>query len=129
MLKIWLAIGLAVSAAVVSMIAGIMHGTRLPVVLYRVFVSAVCLGGTGFLVGVLYERKILPYLAAKVLTGNKETNGKDVAAQSDSKTDHKTGDIGNIDETQDDNSEVQEEPSDFAPFTTDNFKRVSPPNS
>lgn len=128
MLKIWLAIGLAVSAAVVSMIAGIMHGTRLPVVLYRVFVSAVCLGGTGFLVGVLYERKILPYLAAKVLTGNKETN-ENAAAQSDSETDHETCDIGNIDEIQDDNSEAQEEPSDFAPFTTDNFKRVSPPNS
>lgn len=131
MLKIWLALVLAVSAAVVSMTAGILHDTRLPVVLYRAFISAACLGGIGFLLGVLYERTLLPYLAARILKQRQADNaGEDeVKKPAESEADEETSDIESTDADEAEQLKAQEEPSDFAPFTTDQFKRVSPPNS
>lgn len=125
MLKIWLAIGLAVTVAVIVIIMGIMNHARFTVILYRTIVSIGIFASCGYILGMICETNFLPY-AKKLL----ET---DVNNQDDHSADDMMQAPDNEDENMDDFSadlSENEKNTDFAPFTTDNLKRVvSPPNS
>lgn len=125
MLKIWLAIGLAMTVAVIIIFMGIMNQARFTVILYRTIISIGIFASCGYILGMIYETKFLPY-AKKLL----ETDVNNQEHQRDEDTVQATGkDDNSIDDYSDDLAEKKEE-ADFAPFTTDNLKRVvSPPNS
>lgn len=125
MLKIWLAIGLAMTVAVIIIFMGIMNQARFTVILYRTIISIGIFASCGYILGMIYETKFLPY-AEKLL----ETDVNNQEHQSDEDTLQATGkDDNSMDDYSDDLAEKKEE-TGFAPFTTDNFKRVvSPPNS
>ncbi|MBP2629378.1 MAG: hypothetical protein H6Q70_6 [Firmicutes bacterium] len=125
MLKIWLAIGLAMTVAVIIIFMGIMNQARFTVILYRTIISISIFASCGYILGMIYETKFLPY--AKSLL---ETDVNNQEHQRDEDTKQATGkDDNSMDDYSDDLAEKKEE-TDFAPFTTDNFKRVvSPPNS
>ncbi len=119
MLKIWLALFLSLSASVMVLIAGFVHGTRLAVVFSRMLGTAVCLGGIGALLGALYERKLLPYLVKNASAA--------VPDQEERKEAPEDAPPGGAEEDGADSGAEKKEPG-FAPFTTENFKRVLPPD-
>lgn len=125
MLKIWLAIGLAMTVAVMIIFMGIMNQARFTVILYRTIISIGIFASCGYIFGMIYEIKFLPY-AKKLL----ETDVNNQEHQRDEDTMQATSnDDNSIDNYSDDLTEKKGE-ADFAPFTSDNFKHVvSPPNS
>lgn len=124
MLKFWIAFILAVSASAIIFAAGMMNNTRMGVIIYRMAVAAVCLGALGALIGVLYEKRLLPYLMKKEAQDLGEADSEQ--AEEQKKEEPKTAENG--ENGAGSNEEETEKASGFAPFTTDNFKRVSPPN-
>jgi hypothetical protein len=126
-LKFWIAFILAASASAIIFAAGMMNNTRMGVIIYRMAVAAVCLGALGALIGVLYEKRLLPYLMKKEAEDLGEADSEQ--AEEQKKEEPKTAENGeNGENGAGSNEEETEKASGFAPFTTDNFKRVSPPN-
>lgn len=113
------------TVAVIIIFMGIMNQARFTVILYRTIISIGIFASCGYILGLIYEIKFLPY-AKKLL----ETDVNNQGHQRDEDTMQATSnDDNSIDNYSDDLTEKKEE-TDFAPFTSDNFKRVvSPPNS
>ena len=124
-LKIWLAIGLALTVAVIIIFMGIMNQARFTVILYRTIISIGIFASCGYIIGMVCETRFLPY-AKKLL----ETDVNSPADDSEKNAMKITSEEeAGMDE---DPEHLIEEPkeADFAPFTTDNLKHVvSPPNS
>ena len=123
-LKIWLAIGLALTVAAIIIFMGMMNQARFTVILYRTIISIGIFASCGYIIGLVFETRFLPY-AKKLL----ETDVNNLADHSDENamkiSNEEEATIGETDLL----AEEQKE-ADFAPFTTDNLKHVvSPPNS
>ncbi len=120
-LKIWLAIGLALTVAMIIILMGIMNQARFTVILYRTIFSIGIFASCGYIIGMVCETRFLPY-AKKLL----ET---DVNNQYDNEMKTIDEEEASIDVDPEHLTEEQKE-AEFAPFTTDNLKHVvSPPNS
>lgn len=111
MLKIWLAIGLALIAAVITMVMGLTNQARFTVILYRTIISIAMCASCGYLIGIVCEKKIVPYFI-RLNAKQEEESEEEILAE-------------NRDETVSEKIEA----TAFAPFTADNLNRVSPPNS
>lgn len=115
MWKIWLALGLAAVAAAITIGMGILHQARFSVILQRTIISVFVAGCGGYILNLFMERIGLPYLLRENISAEQvQVNGDSLAEE----------------EQETPNEEVSEveEKKEFAPFTTDNLNRVSPPN-
>lgn len=122
MLKFYVAGICVVAAAFVSLIGGVMHDSRLVIILYRMMITGACFGVLGFVLTILCERILIPYLARK--------NGINIEDVQKVESKDDVNDQDDREAMQEDELESESKPkesADFAPFTTDNFKRVSPP--
>lgn len=116
MLKIWLAIGLAAIVAVITMLMGLINQARFTVILYRTIISIAVFGSCGYLMGIVFDKKIMPYII--------RLNSKQEQEISENQSLEE-----NMDNNRDETVSEKIEATAFAPFTADNLNRVSPPNS
>lgn len=122
-LRIWLAIGLAAIVAVITIFMGIINQARFTVILYRTLISIGIFASFGYVMGVVGEKFFLSYVK-KALESEKLSDEKN-----EEFIQNETNEANISGDSLDSLKEEQKE-ADFAPFTTDNFKRVvSPPNS
>ena len=60
-MKVKLAIALAVIAAIITIIMGFVNHARMIVILYRTVISIALFGTCGYIMGLVYEKNLLPY--------------------------------------------------------------------
>lgn len=118
-LKVKLAIALAVIAAIITIIMGFVNHARMIVILYRTVISIALFGTCGYIMGLIYEKNLLPY-CKKLL---KEEVGSKIDIQSSPDEDSMIESGGEVDSEK--NKEVKND--EFAPFTTNNLRRVKSP--
>ena len=119
MWKIWLGLGVASVAGVITILMGIITQARFTVIFYRAAGAIMVLGGFSYLIAILYEKVLLPYLLHK-----------NFSAQDEEKIDQQEDEVKNENKNEEitqSNEEITQ--NKFSPFTTENLNRVSPPNS
>ena len=104
MLKLRIALCLALVVGTLTLINGVLYGARTVTIIYRVAISVVVFGFAGYSVGVVFEN----YL--KKLYDKETAQGQQIDIVSEQQT---------IDELPNE--------SGFSPFTSDNFQQISRP--
>ena len=119
-LKVKLAIALAVIAAIITIIMGFVNHARMIVILYRTVISIALFGTCGYIMGLVYEKNLLPY-CIKLL--KEEEVGSKLDIQSSPDEDSIIESEDEIDSEKNKGAKNDE----FAPFTTNNLRRVKSP--
>lgn len=125
MLRIWLALLFSITAVIMIGLLGMINHARISVVLFRMVVSIAICTGIGVIAGFVYEKQILPYMQKNLKTDVESSNDSELIQEEKEELAENAAFSLETKESQDEKKELEE----FAPFTTENFKRVSPPNS
>lgn len=119
-MRVKIAIALAVIAAIITIIMGFANHARLIVILYRTVISIALFGICGYIMGFIYEKNLLPY--CKNLLKEGEIGSKlDIQSSPDENSVTEVKDEVDSEESKDAKN------NEFAPFTTDNLRRVKSP--
>lgn len=115
MLKLWLAVGIAAVAALITIVMGITNQSRFMVTFFRAIFAGVFFGCIGYALAVFFERIGLPYLLAK--EGSPEDGPLTDKVENEEE------------EIVEERLDGKQEEAEFSPLTADSLSRVSPPGS
>ncbi len=102
--------------AIITIIMGFSNHARVTVILYRTVISMALFAACGYIMGMVYEKNLLPY--CKNLLKDDEVGAKlDIQSSPQEDT---------MADTESESDDVKEA-EDFAPFTADNLRHVKPP--
>lgn len=119
-MRIWMAGGLAMFAALITCFTGFFNQARFMVILYRMLVSILLFGGIGYLVAFLYETKWKLNCISSESRNDQEADLKTEPQEALAKPGAETA-------AQAKTREKTAEQKEFSPFTADTITHVSPP--